>query len=96
MPDPAKPAALTLGGVPDAQPGPEGLPPPPAPAQAPRPRAPRGVADADRPSETAGQPGVGEGASAQSFARDLVGHQAGEDEEGGEPGGTSADRERGA
>ena len=49
--------------------------------KAPRPRDARGplVANADVPSETVGLPSVGEGASAAHFARDTVGHQAGED-----------------
>lgn len=51
------------------------------------PKPPRpAVAHADLPSETAGLPGVGEGASAQRFARDLVGRQANSDDEGSGPG----------
>ena len=54
---------------------------------APRSKRP-GIANADVPSETLGQPGVGEGASAASFARDTVPPQSGDradpdEEEGG-------------
>ena len=40
-----------------------------------------GIANADLPSETVGLPGVGEGASATHFARDLVEWQNAEGED---------------
>lgn len=58
---------------------------PPTPPKAPRPS----IANSDVPSETAGLPGVGEGASAQSFAKDLVGRQANSEDEGSGPAGSS-------
>ena len=38
----------------------------------------RGIVNADRPSETLGLPDVGEGASAATFAEDVMPFQAGE------------------
>ncbi len=44
-----------------------------------------GIANADVPSDTAGLPGIGEGASATQFARDLPEHlQQGEGDETGD------------
>ena len=57
---------------------------PPTPRKDPRPT----VANADVPSETAGLPGIGDGASAQGFARDLVGKQANADDQGTGPAGS--------
>ena len=68
-------------------------PPRPSMSSAPAPKSPRtgaridpetgrpGIANADVPSETAGLPGVGEGASATHFARDLVEWQNAEGED---------------
>lgn len=58
------------------------------PARDPRTGRPT-IANADVPSESAGLPGVGEGASAQSFAKDLAGKQANADDEGSGPAGAS-------
>ena len=54
-----------------------------------------GIENADVPSDTVGLPGVGEGASARHFARDVVEEgQQGEDEDEGEPHAPADPRDR--
>ena len=56
------------------------------PAEKPRDERP-GIKNADVPSDTVGLPGVGEGASARHFARDVVeeGQRGLEDDEDAKP-----------
>ena len=64
---------------------------PTPPPQDPRAKRPT-IANADVPSDTVGLPGVGEGASAAHFARDVpLGLQAGDDP-AGEPTASSDQR----
>lgn len=68
---------------------------PTTPPQAPRAKRPA-IKNADVPSETLGLPGIGEGASAAHFARDVpLGLQNGE-EPTEEPTASSDQRESGA